>query len=189
MRRSQTGFPVYPVRQARQHPLLSPSRFPATSFPPSALDWRPGIGCTSSLDVGDRRLQCGRNEDPVMCEWELEAEPEVFSAANQLKLGFSVVIMEGRLSRPWWKRKGEKKKQNKNSWQPTSHLRLFGLAGSGSKCSLASILIGQACSSMCLLAAWSEGAFVYVSPFMWCINIPKILLYWEETLFKKKASS
>lgn len=67
-RRSQTGSPVRPVRQARLLPLRSPSRFPATSFPPSALDWRPGIGCTSSLDVGGRRLQFGRNVDRVMCK-------------------------------------------------------------------------------------------------------------------------
>lgn len=60
-KRSRTPAPVRPVRQARRLPLRSPSRLPATSFPPTALLRRPGIGFALSLDVGGRRFQFGRN--------------------------------------------------------------------------------------------------------------------------------
>lgn len=61
MRRSRTPAPVRSVRQARRFPLHFPSRLPATSFPPTALLRRPGIGFVLSLDVGGRRFQFVRN--------------------------------------------------------------------------------------------------------------------------------
>lgn len=118
-RRYQNGSPVRPVRpvrparQARSHPLRSPSRFPATSFSPSALLWRPGIRDTFSLDVGGRRLQCGRNFGPG--DVPVSSRGTIGGSLFRFKFVFTTVIVE--VDDPGNGGKERRNKQNKNSWR------------------------------------------------------------------------
>ena len=142
-RRSQTGARVRPVHQAQQLPPRSPSRYPASSFPTSALDWRPGIGCTSSLDVGGRRLQCGRNVSRLVCGWELVAEPRVWG---------NTVFQGGGVTAPFScrRRRGTRSK-TRTADDATSQRRLVWLADGEPMLSLAPVLIGAVFSSVLLL--------------------------------------
>lgn len=86
-----------------QH-LRSPSRFPATSFPPSALDRRPGIGWTSRKDSGKAETYWGKTGYSGR-QIYFNASTVLLPHINELKRKFLVHLRLRAEHREWSKTK------------------------------------------------------------------------------------
>lgn len=143
-RRSRTGG-AGPAGPLRPRP---PSRFPATSFPPSELDWRPGIRFTASLDVcGGGRLQLRGKVERQRCVWDRGRGDGSRRAMNA-----QIRCRSGSLGRTSSARRKINWSKNKNSWRNyvTHTPMVIGWQWTRVVCSLT--LIGPGYGSRFLLA-------------------------------------